>query len=145
MTVKPALQIGPMPSRVCVKPGMTWPVLGNALGRLGIRWSAVPLEACTCLEAVPTEMEGAVGSKLVTGASLSKNNPNALVSAMAVGDWLGAGRAGVGAANALVGLNQGELESDKIVLSLSYFSLFSVAAPHRHMHNVHPAGHLSAL
>ena len=49
-----ASHILPIPKRVCLNDGMTWPFVGKLAGREGRLSSAVPVDRCTCPVAVPT-------------------------------------------------------------------------------------------
>ena len=57
---------------MCWKEGMTLPVQGKSVGKLGIPKSAEPLDLCGWPLAVPTVIIGAVESKLIVGALFEK-------------------------------------------------------------------------
>ena len=83
-TRQSASQILPIPKRVCLNDGMTWPVLGKAAGSIGMLSSAVPVDCCTCPVAVPTLIFGAAGLKLMWGADGPKYRLLAPESTIAV-------------------------------------------------------------
>ena len=60
--------MGPRPTSVCLKEGMTYPVVGKSLASWGMGRSAVAVDCSGCPLATPTVMRGAVVSMLVVGA-----------------------------------------------------------------------------
>ena len=58
----------PIPNRVFLNEGMTWPVLGKVAGSMGLFNSDVPVDLWTCPVPVPTLIFGAAGLKLMWGA-----------------------------------------------------------------------------
>ena len=60
VTVQSASQMGPRPTSVCLKDGMTCPVVGKSLACCGIGRLAVATECSTWPFAVPTRTCGAV-------------------------------------------------------------------------------------
>ena len=60
--------MGPKPTRVCLKDGMMYPVVGKLWASWGSERSAVAVDLSTCPLATPTDIEGAVGSLFVVGA-----------------------------------------------------------------------------
>ena len=71
-TLQSASQILPIPRRVCLNDGITWPFVGKLAGREGRLSSDVPVDSCTFPVAVPTLTFGADGSKLQITASFAK-------------------------------------------------------------------------
>ena len=96
-----ASHILPIPKRVCLNDGMTWPVLGKVAGSIGIFSSAVPVDCWTCPVAVPTLIFGATGLKLMWGAAGPKYRllaPESTISVLCMRaytapayDWMGGG------------------------------------------------------
>ena len=72
VTVQSASQIGPTPIKVCQKPGMRCPLIGNPDGIWGKYRSPIPVYCWVCPVTVPTVTFGAVRSMLITGASMAK-------------------------------------------------------------------------
>ena len=83
--------------------GITWPVVGKFSGREGRFNSAVPVDCWTCPVAVPTLTFGAVGLKLIWGASFAKymllapestTDVYVYFNTAAAYDWMGGGLTG---------------------------------------------------
>ena len=67
-TVQLASQMGPKPTRVCLKDGMINPAVGKSFYSWGSERSAVAVDLSTCPLATPTTIDGAIGSVFVVGA-----------------------------------------------------------------------------